>query len=122
MGGVRAAGSTNACVEVANPSMTNTIADVSEVSQCLIVARNGHQAVKMSDGRILVFGGRSDSAELASTELTVSATATSFESFVSMNKPRAEFTHVLLGDTLIVVGGSNEDYRFEVLKDYNTNQ
>ncbi len=73
------------------------------------VARGGHQAVVLADGRVLIVGGRPSGHALASAELyNPSSNVTS--AVAPMKVARFQFQAVLLGDNkVLVMGGYGND-------------
>jgi len=71
----------------------------------LKVARKGHTATKLSDGRILIVGGENESGQVKRAEVFDSGSrATTLAA--RLNVPRSDHSATLLGDgRLLVVGG-----------------
>ncbi len=73
----------------------------------LLVPRQGHTATVLSDGRVLIVGGRNESGALASAEVFDPISRT-FTSVGSMAEARFDHGAVLLGDgRVLIVGGHN---------------
>ncbi|MBO9663026.1 kelch repeat-containing protein [Dokdonella sp.] len=71
----------------------------------MIEARSGHGAVRLASGRVLVFGGGTDST-VASAELYDPASAT-WAATGSMATPRDRFAYATLADGRVLVAGGN---------------
>src|SRR5205823_660423 len=75
----------------------------------LAVPRTGHTATALSDGRILITGGRDDAGNLvAASEIFDPETQTSSAS-ATLNTARVDHTATVLADgRVLVAGGSND--------------
>lgn len=86
--------------EVFDPVSRNSM-----LAAASITARTDHTAVRLSDGRVLVIGGRDPNGTLQSTEMYDPST-TAFTPGPSMMRARSGHTATMLSDgKILVVGG-----------------
>lgn len=89
------------------PALSADIPTSIEPVEPMVVARKGHTATSLSDGRVLVIGGMHGSQALAEAELFDPAKG-AFRWAGRMGEPRAGHSATLLHDgRVLVVGGKN---------------
>jgi hypothetical protein len=72
------------------------------------VARSGHRAVRLLDGRVLVAGGATDSGPTAAVEIYTPAPTNAWSSAASMSTPRNQLHLMVLSDgRVLAFGGQN---------------
>src|SRR6185503_10160625 len=71
------------------------------------VARRGHTATRLSDGRVLIAGGQNDTGVLNETEIYDPASAT-FSAAANMAAARVDHTATLLSDGRVLIAGGRD--------------
>src|SRR6266566_10158291 len=75
----------------------------------LVVPRSGHVATALSDGRVMITGGRDNAGNLvAVSEIFDPETQTSTAS-ATLNTARVDHTSTRLADGRVLVAGGNDD-------------
>src|SRR6266542_6096976 len=73
-------------------------------SSTMTVARRGHTATRLSDGRVLIIGGENADGFVTAAEIFDSATGT-FSISGNLNTPRADHTATRLSDGRVLIAG-----------------
>src|SRR5437899_5793545 len=97
----------SATLAIATLVSASTSTQVKELSP-LVVPRTAHAATALTDGRILITGGRDSAGNIvAVSEIFDPATATSTAS-ATLTTPRVDHTATLLPDGRVLVAGGND--------------
>jgi Putative Ig domain/Kelch motif len=105
---VLVAGGSSGTASLASAELYDTVLGTFAPTGSMNVAREGHSAVELADGRVLVVGGCTTGptgcTALASAEIYDPATGT-FTLTGSMTTPRTDLAAALVGEKVLVAGG-----------------
>ncbi len=101
-------GSKSASDAHARHSMATEFVEAAAVeSTTMTVARRGHTATRLSDGRVLIAGGENSSGALNESEIYDPATGT-FTAAANMGSARVDHTATLLADGRVLIAGGRD--------------